>query len=583
LDFGKLIDGALMGMLSHQNKNLRILAAQMLRERNTPGLAPKLTRLAENLNDDGALAALWALHGVGGFTDEFALKNLNHRDPFVRAWVVRFLGDAKKVSPEIQKGLVELARYEKEPEVRSQLACSAKRLPAADALPILHEMFQHEEDLKDPHIPLLLWWALENKTISAREQVVQMFNTPDSWKHLLISKEIMHRLAQRYAAEGGPEDLNIVAGILDGAPGKAERDRLLKAVMEAFKGRKIENMPASLKRAIAESGGKNDVVSIGARLKLGAASKDDFAFALKYVANENPKAKAQRIELIQSLGDSGLNESVAPLLEVARSSQWHSVRRAALLALQNFSDLEIGRSILASYDKLPKDQGVRPTALEVLSRRKEWSSELLQAVASKQVPKTEVPFEVVERVKLYKDPQISAAVQKIWGATRQSPKEKQERIATIAKLVSSGQGNAAHGKQLFTATCATCHKLHGEGQSIGPDLTGYERDNLDFLLLAIVDPSAAIREEFTNFELETKDGLLLTGFITERAGQSVTIEDAQQGRSTVPKAKIKSLQASPVSRMPEGLLDSLSEQQIRDLFAYLRSRAPASLQADAKK
>ena len=101
--------------------------------------------------------------------------------------------------------------------------------------------------------------------------------------------------------------------------------------------------------------------------------------------------------------------------------------------------------------------------------------------------------------------------------------------------------------------------------------------------MAIVDPSAAIREEFTNFELETKDGLLLTGFITERAAQSVTIEDAQQGRSVVPKSKIKSLQASAVSRMPEGLLDSLNEEQIRDLFAYLRSKAPAPIQTEARK
>ena len=156
-------------------------------------------------------------------------------------------------------------------------------------------------------------------------------------------------------------------------------------------------------------------------------------------------------------------------------------------------------------------------------------------------------------------------------------------MKSIARILTEGKGIESQGKQLFTATCATCHKLHGEGQSIGPDLTGYERDNLDFLLLGVVDPSAAIREEFTNFELETNDGLLLTGFITERAAQSVTIEDAQQGRSTLPKSRIKSLKASPVSRMPEGLLDGLNDQQIRDLFAYLRSRGPSTVRTEAKK
>jgi len=147
----------------------------------------------------------------------------------------------------------------------------------------------------------------------------------------------------------------------------------------------------------------------------------------------------------------------------------------------------------------------------------------------------------------------------------------QERIATVAKVVSGSRGDAARGKQLFMTACATCHKLHGEGQTVGPDLTGYERDNLDFLLPSVIDPNAGIREEYTNFELQTTDDLLLTGYIVERSGQAVTIEDAQQGRVTVPQNRIKSLQASALSRMPEGLLDSMSEDQVRDLFAYLRS------------
>src|ERR1051325_2251181 len=144
-------------------------------------------------------------------------------------------------------------------------------------------------------------------------------------------------------------------------------------------------------------------------------------------------------------------------------------------------------------------------------------------------------------------------------------------MTEVQKISSDGSGDLTRGKHLFATSCATCHKLHGEGQTIGPDLTGYERDNLDFLTLSIVDPSAAIREEYTNFEIETADGLLLTGFIVERGAQSVTIEDGQQGRTVVPTSRIKRLQPSAISRRPEGLLDGFNDQQIRDLFAYLRA------------
>lgn len=123
-----------------------------------------------------------------------------------------------------------------------------------------------------------------------------------------------------------------------------------------------------------------------------------------------------------------------------------------------------------------------------------------------------------------------SAIQRLWGATRPPPGDKQQRMAALAQVLTRGRGDAGRGKALFTATCATCHTLFGEGQKIGPDLTGYERDNLDFLLVSIVDPSAGIREEYTNYEIETKDGLLLSGYIIEQTPQSVTIEDGQEGR-----------------------------------------------------
>jgi putative heme-binding domain-containing protein len=194
----------------------------------------------------------------------------------------------------------------------------------------------------------------------------------------------------------------------------------------------------------------------------------------------------------------------------------------------------------------------------------------VKAVEQGTVARTDVPFDVVERMRKH-DGKLDERATMLWGRTRQTPTELQERIAAVARIVGGSRGDAARGRQLFTTACATCHKLHGEGQTIGPDLTGYERDNLDFLLPSVIDPNAGIREEYTNFELQTTDDLLLTGYVVERSGQAVTIEDAQQGRVTVPQSRIKSLQASALSRMPEGLLDAMSDDQVRDLFAYLRS------------
>ncbi len=575
-DLSKLSSDALIGMLSHSNKWFRQQSLRLLGDRRDASVIPKLARLVETEKGQLALETLWALNLSGGFTDAFALRQLSHPDELVRMWTVRLLGDAKRVSDDVHKRLIELARYERDAQVRSQLASSARRWPGSHGLPVVHELLQRGEDLGDPHIPLLLWWAIENKAVSDRPRVLAMFNHAAAWQQPMIARHIMPRLTQRYAAEGTEADLAIVAQLIENAPNPAERERLLTAVGEAFKGRQIENIPPALRQAIAGVGGKADPKLVMLKLRLGAASAQDAALALKLIRNDEEKTQAQRIEFIQALGDSRQPDAIAPLLHAARNASSHSVRRAALRALQAFDDPQIGREILTAYSTLPADQGVRPQAIDVLSKRPAWAVALLREVEAKKIKATDVPFEVIERIKLHKDSAIAPLVQKLWGHTRQTPKELQQRMAAVAKVVTSGQGDSAAGKQLFTTACAACHKLHGEGQTIGPDLTGYERDNLDFLLLAIVDPNAGLREEYTNFELETTDGLLLTGYIIERAAQSVTIEDGLQGRVIVPKSKIKSLQASATSRMPEGLLDALNEQQVRDLFGYLRSKGPVA-------
>jgi putative heme-binding domain-containing protein len=262
------------------------------------------------------------------------------------------------------------------------------------------------------------------------------------------------------------------------------------------------------------------------------------------------------------------------LLEVARGSQSHSVRRAALGALRRFDIPDIGPQIIELYEKLPTDQRVRETAVDVLSSRRDWALALVSAVDRGDIHRSAVAADVRQRLLLHEDEQIIALVSKLWGRTRPTPQEFHDRVAQVADVLARGDGDPLPGRELYTQHCAKCHKLHGQGEELGPDLTGYERDNLDYMLLSIVDPSAAIREEFTSFQLVTIDGLVLTGFVTQRGDQTVTLATAEKGEIVIPKDEIdEGPTAMSTSLMPDRLLDELSDQQIRDLFAYLRSPA----------
>src|SRR5439155_19407935 len=137
-----------------------------------------------------------------------------------------------------------------------------------------------------------------------------------------------------------------------------------------------------------------------------------------------------------------------------------------------------------------------------------------------------------------------------------------------------GKGDPAKGQPLFKQHCATCHTLFGEGNKVGPDLTSADRKGRELLMLNIVDPSAVIRPEFAAYTLLTTDGRLLTGLVVEASEQAVTLVDAKNEKTTVPRDKIDQLKPSPVSLMPEKLLDELTDQEVRDLFSYLQSDGP---------
>ena len=114
--------------------------------------------------DQLPLEAFWAINHSGGFTPEYARETLNHPHPYVRFWTIRLLGDGNLMNADLRAQLTALAARKKR-RGSSCLAASCKRWPAR-CFPILAQLIRREGDVNDKHIPLLLWWALEDKSTS---------------------------------------------------------------------------------------------------------------------------------------------------------------------------------------------------------------------------------------------------------------------------------------------------------------------------------------------------------------------------------------------------------------------------------
>jgi putative membrane-bound dehydrogenase-like protein len=580
----KLSSVELVGLLKHPNEWYARQARRILMERRDSSIVPTLEKMVLKETDDRfALEALWALYVSGGFNDDLAMKLLDHPVDHVRAWTVRLLGDARQVSSMFNDRLVELAQQEPSAIVRNQLACTCKRLPGPVALPIVAQLLGRVEDVNDIQIPLLLWWAIEDKAISDRAEVLKLVDTPQAWNRPITrsliplgggyrdnsAQTIPDRLARRYLAEGKPEDYATCAQILAWAPTSEDRERVLKAMELQMEGKSLDKAPPALAKALEPllSAPQPSSVLLQLALRLGVEG----AYSPAATRSVDPKvSETERADLIKTLGELHRPASLPSLTTLIESKQPSSVRTAALLALQRYDAPAIAEAILKQYDSMPSS--LKDKARDVLVSRPAWTGSMLAAVEKTTLPSKDFSLEQVRRIVLHKDSQLTERAEKLWGHVRPATsREKTGRIAAVSQILAKGKGDVARGKPLVTKLCLNCHQLFGEGEKVGPDLSGVDRRNLDVLLQNVIDPSAIIREGYQQWVVSTTDGRILSGLLTESGPDSVVVTDAKAVRTPLQTKEIEAKKPADSSVMPEGVLDPLSDQELCDFFAYLRS------------
>lgn len=561
----------LVDLLSHRNAWYSREARRILGERREAAVVGRLRTLVFDQPDSHlALEALWTLYVSGGFDEALAGELLTHPSAAVRSWTVRLIGDDGLVPPALHEPFMKLVADETDATVRCQLACSAKRLPGEQALPIAAAMLARDSDAADAFIPLLVWWAIEDKAVSDRDRVLAIFTKKAIWRRLLAGETVAPRLARRYAGEGTTAGWSSACKLLTLAPDAAMRDRLIAAIDLQLTGSRLDEPPTELGNFITDLLTETQldpaVIRLGLRLQIAAALPKAIA-----LIGERQAPAADRALLIETLGATNHPDCIPQMLAHLVPGEPAALQSAALTALQSYTDDSIANALVTRYATFPPDLKTRARGL--LVSRANWSQKLVDAVRDGQIEAKEVELEQVRQMLAHRQPQLEERIEKIWGkVTPATTREKQGKINAVQIMLAKGKGDAARGKPLMRKHCGTCHQLFDEGNKIGPDLTATDRKNLNVLVPNVVDPSAVIRPEFVAYTLATSDGRVLSGLLAESTADSVTLLDAKNVRTTINRADIDQLEPSVVSLMPERILDPLTEDEIRDLFAYLQSR-----------
>ncbi|MGL5097620.1 MAG: DUF7133 domain-containing protein, partial [Planctomycetia bacterium] len=254
-DLSKRSTNELVDLLIDANQWKRREALRLLGDRQDGSVAPRLyEQAATAVEPAAALAGVWGLAVLNQVNDDRVEKLLASPHAEVRAWAVRLAGDAGAVATRTAARLAEMAAVEPAVTVRCQLACSAKRLPGWQSLPIVENLLQRSEDAADPFLPLLLWWNVEAKAASDRAAVLAMLKKPAVFSLPLVQDVVLQRLARRYAAAGSTEDWASVADLLNRAAsfGGTAVDKVTAGVVEALPGRCLAAVPAPMQPALDE-------------------------------------------------------------------------------------------------------------------------------------------------------------------------------------------------------------------------------------------------------------------------------------------------------------------------------------------
>lgn len=576
-DLAKLTDKELVELQGHRNEWFVRHSRRLLQERMTAnreiakalGGIPEIKESA--ISQTAALRSLWLRNladGVAG--DELAriIKDSPHES--VRAWAVRLALEVPRNDPpriiqqhptDVDKAIITAAARDKSPLVRLMSAGGMQRMPHHFVPQFARFVGYLASDADDAFLPLMFWYAVEHAAQGDEASALSV---------MLETKVPLVRqyAARRFASTSNKDLFDYMFPFLLNIDLDASVHRdILLGIRQALKGQRHHDMPKywpKLYPILAES--KLPEVR-SAALELAVLFGDQQAIgSAKQLVIDTKKPLEQRQSALQTLvtiQPSVLAASLHQLLDDP------PMRASALQALAVYADPKTPSLILQRYPKLTPDE--KSDAVHTLASRPAYALALLDAVADKTVARTDLSAFTVRQLLALNDKKVTARVNEVWGTLRPASQEKAALMAKYKNLLTAEtlrQANLANGRQLYSKQCASCHKLFGEGGAIGPELTGSQRTNLDYVLENMLDPSAVVPREYQVQIVVTDSGRTLTGIVKEETERAVTIQ-TQNEVVIVPKSEIDSRRSSNLSMMPEGMLDRLTADEVRDLVAYL--------------
>jgi len=562
----------------------RLLTERLLTKRASADTRPVLEALVLNEQEDrkGRMHALWTLVSAGPLNEQFHRTLLAHQDATLRAWGVRAAGNARTADAELQATIKGLA-HDPAPDVRLQTAIAARKLPGLAPLPVLVEVLKNSGD--DKQIPQVVWQNLYPLLETDGATFVQAVAAGQAGRSAGLSA-MLPRAVDRILASKNTDPTPIVecVSLLTSGPhaNEATARQCLAKLAERVQTRELSGERLAALRPRLEplldrvlAGGPQQPLYLDAALLSTTWKSPAGLKAVQDVFASTTQPEARRLQALEALVAANDPQVLAAVRQVLASPEKNSLnlRERVLGALGRLADPAVAPLVLELYPQFEPD--LQPKATELLTQRAMWAKPLMVAVGAQKIPASALNLNQVRQLLTLQDRELTQLVEAKWGKLRTERNPQREQVlSAMRKLVRATPGDAFRGQTTFKKVCGQCHKIYGEGQDVGPDITRNGRASFEQLLSNVFDPSLVIGAAYQAQTVTTSEGRVLTGLLVEDSPQRVVLKLQGGKLETIARSDVDEMGASPLSLMPEDLEKQLQPQELADLFAFLTLDRP---------
>ena len=580
-DLGKVPDeqlAVLHSNLMRENewyvRRIRLILQERSTQRKIDPAAIKVLeeRLDESFLQSIRLRSLWALHVIGHLNREKLIQLTEDKNESIRAWAVRLLLENAEADERVIAALRKRAQHDT-PMVKLHIAGALQRLDQKSRATICRVLVANAGDALDPFLPLMYWYDIEPAIANDGDE---MFNLIWDARVPLVREHIARRSVslKEKSGKGRRIPYETTLEMLNHGDSASHRD-LLRGLGEGLLGHRVLSAPAPWNKAFPDLI-ESPLPEVRERaIALAVQFGDERAFTLlRKMVPDRAQPVKQREDALKTLLFQQKPDLV-PILHDLLGDE--SLRGPAIRGLAAFDDPQTPKLLLTNYAKWNAEE--RSDAIQTLSARGSYALAMLDALDAKTIPRADVNSYTIRQLHSLKSPEVSAKLTKIVGEVRPASADKAKLMAKYKAELKPDvlkKANLANGRTFYNKACANCHRLFGEGSDIGPDLTGSQRHNLDYILENVLDPSAIVPREYLVTIVETKKSRTLNGIVKKESDAAITMQ-LQNEIVVVPKADIESRVQTKISMMPEGAFEQMRIEEVRDLVGYLASPVQVAL------